>query len=237
MLVGLQLNCLEEATVSFSKKSHLFQGQTTDYQYLNEDRAGENHTEDQELVTTVADKLKYLVDPIVKHLDVDFQKNRTNQEARADLVVEGDTLVKDVPATCLLGLENHLKRIRAVYQHIPTLEPGVKWSLDDTKDNVYTSPEQISFRTEKVRVHKTVAQATPHHPEQVDMWHEDQPVARIAKTKSSGMMTPIQKSRLLGRIDLLIQGVKKARQRANSTEVVTGKLGDVLMSYINGSEV
>ena len=48
------------------------------------------------------------------------------------------------------------------------------------------------------------------------------------------MISPAEKSALLGRIDKLIQATKKARQQANAAEVVNREIGRKIMDYING---
>ena len=47
------------------------------------------------------------------------------------------------------------------------------------------------------------------------------------------MITPTRKAELIERVDNLLRAVKKARQRANSTEVKDIHIGKVLMGYIN----
>jgi hypothetical protein len=47
------------------------------------------------------------------------------------------------------------------------------------------------------------------------------------------MITPARKSELLDRIDKLLRAVKKARQRANGTEVVKVNVGKSIMDFIN----
>lgn len=80
--------------------------------------------EHKEMVTTVHDKLDYMLNQhIVPYLDAVLQKERANQDAKADIVVDGIVLAKDVPATFLLGLEEKLKRVHEVLDKIPTLAP------------------------------------------------------------------------------------------------------------------
>ncbi|MCY4584178.1 MAG: hypothetical protein OXE50_15490, partial [Chloroflexi bacterium] len=167
-----------------------------------------------------------------------FQKDTTNQEARANIVVDGVTLAEDVPATFLLGLENHLKRLKPLYEAIPTLQPGVNWSEDSDKGKgVYKAPPETTFRTEKVRRHEIIVEATEHHPAQTESFSVDVPIARVTNIKTSGMLTPVDKSTLLGRFDALIQAVKRARQRANGTEVINRNIGQMLVGYLNADIV
>jgi len=151
--------------------------------------------------------------------------------------VNGTPIAKNVPATFLLGLESKLKTIRnGIYETIPTLQPGVKWERDEaTGDGVYkrVHPDE-KFRTKKVMKNHIVTEATKEHPAQVTVYNEDEKVARVITDTWCGMISPAQKSAVLGRIDNLIRGVKKARQNANTTEVVKITIGEELFAYING---
>ena len=80
--------------------------------------------------------------------------------------------------------------------------------------------EDTQWRTEKVLQHKVLAEPTEHHPAQIETWYEDRRVARIDKIHLSSAWTPSQKSEALARVDTLLRAVKKARQKANTAEVV-----------------
>jgi hypothetical protein len=99
--------------------------------FLDEAREAENESEVKVIETTVADKLDYLSRDLSRLYDVLLQKEIGNQEARADLVVNGEVLIPDAPATFLLGMETRLKALRQVLLHIPTLEPGRTWTEDE----------------------------------------------------------------------------------------------------------
>jgi hypothetical protein len=122
----------------------------------------------------------------------------------------------------LLGLEEKLKRLREVFDKIPTLPPGIEWKPDpDRGDNVYKmSYPEVTRRTRKVTKPVVLYEATDKHPAQVKEVSEDIPVGKFTKVAWSGMMSPAEKSRLLARVDRLSRAVKQARQRANTTEVV-----------------
>jgi len=61
---------------------------------------------------------------------------------------------------------------------------------------------------------------------------EDVPVASVTKTVWSGMWTSRQKADALARLDTLLIAIKKARQRANRTEVLKPRAGKVLADWI-----
>lgn len=226
---------VEEATVTFVKKPDHFLEAHRTLSMFDEGRSQENTEESKALVTTVADKLSYVKGHVAKYLDTFAQKEATNQTAVADLTFEGAVFNK-VPATCLLGLESKLKALRSMYEAIPTLQPGIDWALDPERgNNIYKAVElETRMKTEKQIQHKILVDPTDHHPAQVEKWTADVSVGKFTDRKWSGMMSPAEKSDLLGRLDTVIRAVKKARQRANTAEVVPVTIGKALLDYIHG---
>lgn len=234
-IVNTATKLAEEAGVTFSKKTELFRGMTKKVTFLDSNRAGENASESKEVVTTVSEKLGYVAKHLVKAWDILLKKERTNQNARADVVVDGVLIAKDVPATFLLGMETRLKALRPLLEAIPTLEPSIKWSEDAAlAAGVFRAPETASFKTEKTVRHKILVEATKEHKAEIEKWFEDVPVARIDTTQFSGMWSSRQKAEVLDRLDRLAQAIKAARQRANMTDVVTDAVGDTLFAYVLG---
>jgi hypothetical protein len=234
-LEGEYKKILDETKNTFSKKEDHFFGFVRKLVMFDEN-APETPDEHKEMVTTVHDKLEYSKDAITRYIDAVLQKESTNQIAVADLVIDGMTIAVGLPATFLLGLETKLKHIREMYETIPTIPPGIKWEHDPTKgDHVYsmTYPE-VKFKTEKIFKVQVLYEATDKHPAQVEKIPETKDVGRYEKYTWSGMMSPAEKSMVLGRIDKLIRAVKKARQRANSAEVMDRSIGEDLFRYING---
>ena len=222
-----------EAVVTFAKKPDTFRGQTRTVTMFDEARSGENDTDTKAVNYTVGEKLDYVGRAAERSYDALFQKELTNQSAQADLIVDGEVLVRDVPATFLLGLETRLKKLRTVFENIPTLDPSLKWDEDpSTGEGVYVSQTKTSLKTEKTVQHKVLYDATPEHPAKIEKWNEDTPVGRIETIQRSGMLSVRRKSQLLGRVDQLIMAVKKARQRANTVDVVDRKIGQDLMNFV-----
>lgn len=225
---------VEEAKVTFTKKVDHFSGSHRALKMFDESKQNENIDENKEMVTTVGKKLAYVKDYAVKYFDVVLQKEKTNQMAKADLVVDGITITADLPATFLLGMETKLKAIRDLYESTPTLTPGYKWELDtNAGEGVFVTSLNDKLKTAKTFQHKILVQPTDKHPAQVEKWEEQIPVGKFSETIQSGMLTPAQKSKYIGKIDKLIQACKQARQRANNVEVINEQIGEKLMDYIN----
>lgn len=236
-LAGAFKNILEETTTTFTKKASHFMGAHRTLQYYDDERqrtetAPEEH---QAMQTTVKAKLDYQQQHITRYLDAVLQKEKTNQKATADIIVDGVTIAENIPATFLLGLEAKLKQIREVYMKIPTLQPQIEWVEDvDKGAGVFRMkhPEE-TYKTEKVIVPQILYEATKEHPAQVDKISETKNVGKYTKQVWSGMMTSAQKSAILGKIDKLTRAVKKARQRANSVEIDKAEIGKALFDFIN----
>lgn len=236
-LSGIAKTIIEETSHVF-KKSELFTGSHRKLQMF--DAAEQERVvadEYREQVTTVPAKLSYLAGKVAPFYDAVLQKEKTNQAAVADLEVDGITLGTNIPATFLLGMESKLKDLRAVYVAIPTLAPGIAWEKDQTLDNSYRMkvPDE-KLKTAKTFMYKVLYEATDKHPAQIEKWEEQAAVGKYVTNVTSGMLSPAEKSALLGRLDKLIQAVKKARVQANMVEVVPESIGDKLFRYLHGEK-
>ena len=222
-----------DALNTFTKKPDHFKGQVRTVTYFDTAREGENTSDEKALVTTVDDKLDYALGFLGKYYDALLQKEATNQEAKADLVVDGTTIATGLPSTFLLGLEARLKSLRDVLIAIPTLEPSIKWSEDLAAGaGIFSAPPTATMKTEKVHTSKVLYEATKEHPAQIKELSEDKPVARVETLNTSGMWTPARKAATIERLDKLLRATKKARQRANTQEVVDRTVSKELFAYV-----
>ena len=235
-LKGTAKAIVAEAEIGFRNKSALFTGHLKTISYFDEARTNENEIDQKLLVTTVGDKLAHVSNHLSKLLDSTYQLEEANTGARADLLINGDIIAAGVPAVVLLQWSNKVEALRKLYKAIPTLPPEVNWDADpDTGAGAYKSPPQKTFRTQKSMEHKILVAATDHHPAQVEKWTEDVKVAQIDTTQISGMISPAEKSLMLGRLDTVIAELKKARQRANNTEINGDlKVGKSIFDFIHG---
>jgi len=233
----------QETIVTFTKKEGHFDGMVRTYEPKIE---GEDVTElppeIKEVVTTVEEKLEHTEKALTKSIDAQLSKDETNANGttRAEVVIEGDgeeMKLGEFSATSLLSLENTLTKIRALYDAIPTLDPAKKWEEDETRTGIYKTSEQVTYRTEKQPQVITLAPATKEHPAQTQLLSIDKQVGLFRVVYSSGRITPREKSEKLERIDRLIRAIKKARARANQSEVLQTKIARQIFSYINDGYV
>ena len=62
-----------EAVTTFEKKGEHFLGMAATVEMLDEARSGENLEDEKAMVTTVGQKLEYLVRPLSRHIDAMLQ--------------------------------------------------------------------------------------------------------------------------------------------------------------------
>ena len=224
---------VDEAKRTFSDKRGHFLGQYRSYEKLEEGTL-DYSPEEKMMDSTVADKLDYVKDHIIRAIDAIYQKEVANTQAKADLVIDGDILLANVPATFLLTMESQLNEVRNLYSLIPTLDPGKNWSKDSERDDTYVSTDSETYKTEKVIEPLVLYPATDKHPAQTEKISRDKIVGKWITKHWSGCLTPSEKSKLLGKIDALLRAVKKARMRANEQEVVTDEVAKKFFDYIHG---
>lgn len=233
---------IEETETTFAKKQSLFAGFTRVYETKTDDNERFD-SEESQVVTTVPDKLDYFEEHIENLLDVILQKETTNVEARGDVTItsrDGTAieLAKDVPVSALVQMENLLESIRnKVYDNIPTLDPKNKWEIDaQAGKNRFRTKEQRKRKTRKHQDFLVVVPATKEHPAQVKEVVKDIYTGDWVETHFSGMISPAEKSELLGRVSTLIESVKKARARANGIDVKDVHIGKRLFQYIRSGK-
>jgi hypothetical protein len=230
-LRGTAEKVLAERRQTFTKKTALFQGQHRSYQPVDDE--GERFADEHSaLSSTVAAQLDYTRKMVGKYWDAVAQKEKTNTAASANVEVGGQVFLENAPATLLLALEGKLKQLRQTYETIPTLDPSEDWTWDDDTRSHKAEPKD-TYKTKRVFKNHVRAPATDKHPAQVDTYQEDTRVGTWTTRKQSGLITPAEKSDLLGRIDTLVQAVKQARQRANDQKVETITVSDKIFDFVH----
>ncbi|MGE0709638.1 MAG: hypothetical protein AB7T09_16800 [Planctomycetota bacterium] len=165
--------------------------------------------------------------------DVTATKDFANTEARADLVVDGEVLLEQVPATFLLFLEKQLVDLRTFVAKIPTLDPAEEWVHDGATDLFKTEATETT-RTKKVQRPIVLYPATPEHPAQTQLITEDVAVGSWITVKHSGALPEPRKTALLERIERLSDAVKFAREQANAAEAGRRVVGERVFRSLLG---
>lgn len=177
------------------------------------------------------DILRSVGTTLTRLLDVTATKDWANCEARADVVVDGRTIVADVPVTYLLFLEKQLVDLHTFVKKLPVLDAAETWVRDDSTDSWRTEPVRTT-RTKRVPRNHVKAEATEHHPAQVDVYYEDVTVGTWTTVKFSGALPAKRVNEILDRIIALQTAVKFAREEANGTDVTDRRVGAAVFGYL-----
>lgn len=222
-----------------SKQTHFTGIRRTFRPFSVDEKSGESGGERLEaetrLAKTVHEELTAVLREVGQAVDIGFQLDEANTRARADIVVDGEVLIADVPATFLLQLERRLKEVRAVFKEAPTYDPVRLWSVDPSADkkHVLRAEPVTTIRKQRSRKYNVMVEATKEHPAQVDVVEIDEPVGEIRSYEWTGMLSIGKKSALLEQVDRLLSAVKQARSRANTVEVdKTKKMAKALADFL-----
>lgn len=163
--------------------------------------------------------------------DVVITKDAANQIAEADLIVDGNVLVSNVPVTTLLFLEKQLTDIYTFVRKLPVLDPAEQWHLDDQRGH-YTTVPVMTARSKKIMKTHIAYPATTEHPAQTQTYGEDVQVGLWTTLKFSGALPTARVAELTARVVTLQKAVTAARQAANGMEVSDRKMGDAVLGYL-----
>lgn len=181
----------------------------------------------------VSDAIDKAKASMVDLFDVTATKDYGNTVAKADIVIDGKVLLPGVPVTYLLFLEKRLVDLATFVSKLPTLAPDTEWTLN-SQNGLYQSDKIQTTKTKKISTVITLAPATPEHPAQAQLAHEDVPEGTWTTIKSSGCAASTEVAALLSKVEALQKAVKMAREEANSVEVEQVKVADTIFNYVFG---
>ena len=200
--------------------------------YQPRDEEGETYPPESQKVQHNATDVFERVGVILTELfDITATKDWANCHAKADVVIDGRVLLKDVPATYLLFLEKQLSDLSTFVAKMAELDPGADWSVDPSTGLFRTEP-QATQRTKKVQRPIVLYDATEHHPAQTQLITEDVIAGQWTTIKYSGAIPAPRKKQLLARIEKLSNAVKFAREQANGIEAPEQKLAKDVFAYL-----
>jgi hypothetical protein len=223
----------KETATNFAKAQDFYDGSTKSLKMKDDTRTYEEEAAKSEKLprTTVKERVKYNLDAFAKYMNVSATKELTNTLAKADVVVNGKTILTDVPATALLQIEKRLQAVRTLFLGIPTLDNSKKWVLNE-KTGWWEAPEEVTTKTEKNMRPIILVPPTDKHPAQVEKVTEDIVVGKYTTLPMSGRFTSEQKHKLLKKVEALLEAVIIARHSANNQEVQQSQIGDDVVKYL-----
>jgi hypothetical protein len=187
--------------------------------------------ESAKVQVSAEDVLRQVAGIMTRLFDVTLTKDTANCHAAADVVLDGEPLLRKVPVTYLLFLEKQLTDMHTIVAKLPLLNPADEWAGDDASGNWKTRPVQ-TVRTQKVPRNHVLSEATKEHPAQVQTYMEDKPIGDWTTVKFSGALPAVRRRQILDRVETLQRAVKYAREEANAAEVTDQKAGDAVFGYL-----
>lgn len=163
--------------------------------------------------------------------DTTAAKDWANCSAKGDIVVDGVTLLAQVPATHLLFLDKQLSDIRKFISSIVELDPATEWTKDPNTGLNKAAPTE-TIKTEKILEPLTLAPATDKHPAQVQVQNKDIVVGFWTTIKYSGALAKLHKKEYLVRVQKLINAVKGALEQANMAEAPSQDIGSKVFGFL-----
>lgn len=215
-----------------AQKAVLFDGFSKQFRPKDED--GETFPpEKKEVQFRSGNVIKALKKNLVELFDVTATKDYANCDAKANIEVDGNTVLEDVPVTYLLFLEKQLEHLHTVVNEIPTLDTSMQWKEDENQ-GLFVSDKQTTHKTKKEQKPIVLYDATPEHPAQTQLITEDVVIGHWDTVHSSGRMRLPEKEEMVERIVKLQQAVKQAREDANNAEAIKQQVGEKVLGYIFG---
>ncbi len=193
-----------------------------DRTYLPKTEADEQlPPERQKVQFKYVDVLSTLNNSLNDLFDITASKDYTNCSALADIVVNGETLLKQVPTTFLLFLEKELKDLETFVAKMPELDDSESnWTFNE-QTNTFHSTESFRQTTKKLQRAIVLYDATKEHPAQTQLITEDVVVGQWRNVKLSGAMPANEKRAFLKRVETLLVATKCAREEANTRDAMT----------------
>ena len=165
------------------------------------------------------------------YLDIAAIQDYTNTEAKGTIVIDGETLLADVPVTYLLFLEHQIQETKTFISKLPTLPLDSQWTYNDYA-SLYMAEAIRTLKTKKVTEFVEASPATKEHPAQIREVTKDIVEGTWIKTDHSGAIAENIKERLLSQVQKLHQAIVIAREEANRHEAIVNEPGEVLLNFI-----
>lgn len=187
--------------------------------------------EENRVQLRASEVIREVIRELTRLFDVVATKDWGNMQARADIKVDDEVLLRDVPVTYLLFLEKQLTDLRTFVTKLPALDASEAWSWDQNQNAYATAPVE-THRTKKVPRVLVKYEATEEHPAQTEVWYEDVVVGYWKTIKYSGALPAQRIQELTDRIDKLLAAVKYAREEANRLEVEQVEVGRKVLEWV-----
>lgn len=235
--VGIRKGAAQRATSQLSKHYHQakkpgdFVGMHKKFEALTTENEGLYPDEKKVIQADAAELLRDVRGMMSDWINVVATCDVGNMQAKADVVVDGQTLLEDVPVPLLLTLEKRLKDLAELVGQLPVLDNSKVWTLDAASGQ-YRAEVIKRAKTERVKEPIVLVQATVEHPAQSELVDVNKVVGHWVQTDTSAALPAPEKRELLERIERVRRAIQFAVEQANDLEVEQSALGDRLMRYL-----
>jgi hypothetical protein len=212
------------------QKSTLFQGQTRTFQ-PREENGYVYPAENQKLTLKAGDLLEQFEQACTEFYDLAATQDWANTQAKANVLVDGNILLSDVPVSYLLFLEKQLHDVKTFVQSLPVLPIDKDWRHDPGRGCYVTEPKE-TVKTKKVTDFVVAYEATPEHPAQIKEVSKDIIEGVWSLVEFSGALPSDRVSELLKRVDKLSKAVVQAREEANGATVTQQQVASRIFGYL-----
>lgn len=212
------------------KKADLFNGFQKTFQKNDEndiDRAPQH----KPILLKADDILEEWQQVATRWFDLAATHEYANCNAKADVIVDGNVILEQVPVTYLLFLDKQLVDLESTLEKAVGQEPGVEWVKDDNA-NLYRAPKVETVATKKTPRAHVLYEATKEHPAQVKEWQEDVKAGVWTQVDFTSALPGKRKRELLARVRELILAVRAAREEANGIEAPDIKAANKIFGYV-----
>lgn len=164
--------------------------------------------------------------------DVVATQDTANCEAKGDIIVDGATILANVPVTHLLFLEKQLVDIHTFIDKLPVLDPQYNWNPDPNVMNLYKAEEVKTQHTKKLQEPLVLYPATDKHPAQTQLVTRDVTVGTWTIQVTSGAIPSTLKKTWTTKVLKLIDAIRYAREQANQIDVKDVSVGKAIFDFI-----
>src|SRR5690348_7835341 len=213
-LIAVQRGVDEETAKTLGAVKHLLAvggdqdpltGLSRVYEPVSDDPTDQLPAQARRVQITAAELISRAAASLDRLFNLKFAREEGNCNARADVIVDGNTILQDVPVGFLMFLEAQVGKIVEMIDQIPTLNPADDWS--DTAPGLREGVWQSAPR--KTAVPKRMPQVQVLSPAQVIDGQKFDPQVRPYETEVTvGWWTTVKYS---GQMDPKVQQDMRAR--------------------------
>jgi len=231
LVQGRKARATKTLTDAYRWKDEMLKGISRTYKPNDED--GEKLPSENKVVPLHAETvIKGVTSRLTDLYNTVITQETANQEARADIIIDGGILLAGVPITVLLFFEKQLIDLLTFTKSIPVLPVDKTWKWEQQKGCWVTDPE-ITTRTTKLPKVIVKYNATKEHPAQTEMYSEDKITGHWSTIHMSGAVPKTKKDDIINRIEKMQDAVKQAREKANGLDVPSmSQAGEIFIDHI-----